>query len=464
MEGLLSDARIKYVVYHLRNHVALSDQLLSRFVFSQESLANESGKIIFKLSGSPLTANQIIEVNSTPVLFPLSDKTVFYTLDSNGNLIFEHDILKSAFYLLSGYQEYTNKTSQDKLKRFAFEDSIQCKLNIASIPVVNYYFEVICEALEKFCQLHKLEFRKTRLFPSFGFQLSHDIDRVDLYTIPYIGYKLKEVLRRVKTPLSLGTNTRLLVSGTLKYLGILRKDNPYWNFNLLRKLEREHNFRSIFFFLDQGVKHADAYYSFHEERVKKLFRYLQEEGCEIALHGPVRSLSSQDTMIASLAKLKEASQAPVIGNRQHRLLWSHPETAVIESRAGLQYDSTLGFAAHEGFRNSYCYPFRIFDFANDKMLDVWEFPLTVMDGTLLSYRSLTNQEALQKCKDLIREVKKFGGLFTLLWHNSFFDEDVYPGVQKLYEDILTATSEQRPECVLGHELLSRMKNLTAAYD
>jgi hypothetical protein len=169
-------------------------------------------------------------------------------------------------------------------------------------------------------------------------------------------------------------------------------------------------------------------------------------------------------MDSSLANLKEASGAAIVGNRQHRLLWVHPDTASIESKAGLQYDSTLGFAAHEGFRNSYCYPFRIFDFTNDTTLDVWEFPLNVMDGTLLSYRNLPNEEALQKCKDLIQEVKKFGGLFTLLWHNSFFDEDVYPGVQKLYKDILKAASEQDPECILGHELLSRMKNLTAAYD
>jgi hypothetical protein len=464
MEGFLSDARIKYVIYHLRNHVVLSDQLINRFVFSRDSSKVESGKIIFTLSSAPLIIDRVFQINSTPILFPVADKKEFYSIDDTGTLTFEHDILKSVFYLLSGYQEYTNKTSQDKFKRFAFEDSIQHKLTITSIPVVNYYFDIICEALEKFSQLHKLEFKRNRLFPTFGFQLSHDIDRVDLYNIPYIGYKLKEIVGLAKTPLSLGANFKLLISGTLKYLSIIKNDNPYWNFEFLRKLERIHNFRSIFFFLDQGVKHADAYYSFQEDRVKELFNYLQEEDCEIGLHGPVKSLSSQEVMNSSLAKLKEASQAPVIGNRQHRLLWTHPDTAIIESKCGLQYDSTLGFAAHEGFRNSYCYPFRIFDFATDTMLDVWEFPLTVMDGTLLGYRNLSNEEALQKCKDLIQEIKKFGGLFTLLWHNSFFDEDVYPGVQKLYEDILTATSEQKPECLLGHELLSRMKNLTAAYD
>lgn len=293
MEGFLSDARIKYVVYHLRNHVVLSDQLISRFVFSRDSSKAEFGKIIFKLSSGPLIIDQVFQINSTPILFPLVDKKEFYSIDDNGTLTFEHDILKSVFYLLSGYREYTNQTSQDKLKRFAFEDSIQHKLTITSIPVVNYYFDIISEALEKFSQLHTLEFKRNRLFPTFGFQLSHDIDRVDLYNIPYIGYKLKEIVGLAKTPLSLGANFKLLISGTLKYLRIIKNDNPYWNFEFLRKLERNHNFRSIFFFLDQGVKHADAYYSFYEDRVKKLFNYLQEEDCEIGLHGPVKSLSNQ---------------------------------------------------------------------------------------------------------------------------------------------------------------------------
>lgn len=464
MEGFLTDARIRYVLYHLKNHVALPEPLMSRFVFSRGGSANESGKIVFELSPHSLNPENTPAINSIPVLFPLGTATEFYTLDSANNLVFHHDILKSAFYLLSGYQEFSNRNSHDKLNRFDFEHSIQRRLNITLIPVVNYYFDIICEAIEKYCSVHNLKFVKKRLFKNLGFQLSHDIDRVDLYSFPYLGYKTKELVGIVKTPLSRQKNLKLLISGTLKYLGIKSNDNPYWNFEFLRKLERRHNFRSIFFFLDQGIKHSDAYYSFQEKRIRQLFKFLLDEKCEIALHGPVRSMTSQSIMNSSLRKLSEASGIKIVGNRQHRLLWVHPDTAVIEERAGLQYDSTLGFAAHEGFRNSYCYPFRIFDFENEAMLNIWEFPLNVMDVTLLGYRKYTNNQALETCQKIIMEVNRFGGIFTLLWHNSFFDEDVYPGVNQLYENILKSVADQQPECVLGNELLSHMQDLTAAYD
>jgi hypothetical protein len=33
-------------------------------------------------------------------------------------------------------------------------------------------------------------------------------------------------------------------------------------------------------------------------------------------------------------------------------------------------------------------------------------------------------------------VKKYGGVMVLLWHNSFFDPDSYPGWTNIYENIL----------------------------
>lgn len=461
MEGFLSEAQRNYVLFHLRNHAEFNQDLLRRFVFRNQPDEAFHSKIVFNLSAAPYDPEKIITIGSIPVLFPLSEKMEFYCFDTHGNLVFEQDILRSIFYLLSGYQEFANRESKDILKRFSYEDSIQYKLGIVHLPVVNYYFEIIVEALQSFCERHHIRFKKRRLFQTFGFQLSHDVDRIDLYTPAYLGYKLKEILGMVKTPLPVKTNLNLFFTGLLKYLNVYKNDNPYWNFHYLRALERKHAFKSIFFFLDQGVRHSDAYYSFREKRVEKLMRFVVDENCEIGLHGTVESVSNEAKMASSRQKLIRASLAPVIGNRQHRLLWNHPGTARIETRVGIQYDSTLGFAAHEGFRNSYCYPFKLFDFQNDRMIDLWEFPLTVMDVTLMSYRQYTPGEALQACVQIINEARRFGGLFTLLWHNSFFDETTYPGIHKLYEDILQTISDQQPECILGHELLSRMKNLTA---
>jgi hypothetical protein len=225
----------------------------------------------------------------------------------------------------------------------------------------------------------------------------------------------------------------------------------------MRSLERKYNLTSSFYFLDQGVKHQDAYYNFEEPRIQELFRYLQREGCEVGLHGPTRSYDNFSIAKASYDRLARVSTHVISGNRQHRLLWRHPETMKIIHQIGLRYDTSLGFAAHEGFRNSYCLPFRLFDFQRDAMIDVWEFPLLVMDVTLFAYQRYSLEEAMKKCRELVDEVSKFNGLYTLLWHNSFFDEIAYPGITGFYESLLEMIASYQPESILGRELANSLE-------
>jgi hypothetical protein len=464
MIGLLSQPKRDYVLFHLGHHVQISPAIRECFSFVGhiDEVKGLSNRIVFLSSDKALVFEQIRYIGDLPVLFPASGRNEFFYQDEANNIVFSHDILKSIFYLLSGYQEYENTSSRDALNRFAFEDSIQKKLNCVQKPLVNYYLQKIVEGIQLFCSNQNISFSRKKVFENFGFMLSHDIDFVDTYTANYFIFKIKEVLQIRKSRLSFSTNLVLGLKGMLKYFHLLKKDNPYWNFDFLRSLERSNNFRSTFFFLDKGVLHSDAYYSFDEKRMTELFLYLQSEGCEIGLHGTVQSIDNAAKMESSLGKLKEASKISVVGIRQHRLLWKHPDTAIIQKSAGLRYDTTLGFAAHEGFRNSYCGPFKLFDFDNDKMLDYWEFPLNVMDVTLFAYQNYSPAMALEKCMQIMEEARKFNGLFTLLWHNSFFDEDTYPGVTDFYKNVLAAIAEQQPENILGSELVLRLNELNNA--
>jgi hypothetical protein len=464
MIGLLSQPKRDYVLFHLGHHVQINAAMRQSFSFVShvDEIKGFSNRIVFLSSDQALVFDQIKYIDDLPVLFPASGRHDFFYQDEASNIVFSHDILKSIFYLLSGYQEYENVGSRDALNRFAFEDSIQKRLHCVQKPLVNYYFQKVIEGIHLFCSNQNISFSRKKVFENFGFMLSHDIDFVDTYTVNYFIVKIKEVLQIRKSRLSFSTNLVLGLKGMLKYFHLLKKDNPYWNFDFLRSLERSNNLRSTFFFLDKGVLHSDAYYSFDEKRMVELFSYLQSEGCEIGLHGTVHSIDNAAKMKSSLDRLEEISTVSVVGIRQHRLLWKHPNTAIIQKSVGLQYDTTLGFAAHEGFRNSYCVPFKLYDFANDKMLDYWEFPLNVMDVTLFAYQNYSPAMALQKCLEIMEEVRKFNGLFTLLWHNSFFDEDTYPGVTDFYKNVLAAIAKQRPENILGSELVLRLNDLNNA--
>lgn len=454
MKGTLTLSQINYVIFHLSHHVSLTPELRSKFIFGHTQDA-VTGHIIFPLSEKPFAPDQVVVMENIPVLFPMNNVNDMYFIDSQSNLVFCHDLLKSIFYLLSGYQEYENPHSKDKLGRYSFGDSVQARLNFAAIPVVNYYFGFMIRGLEEFAEKQNFRIRRKRLFETYGLVLSHDIDYADLYTKNFIIYKAKEIFGLRPSRLPAGKNLKLLIKGLKEYL--TGKNNPYWNFEFLREAEREHNFKSVFFFLDHGLLHHDAYYSFTEKRFLDLFIFLKAEACEIGLHGPVRSVNNPGVLKESLKKLQDAGGAEIVGIRQHRLLWEHPLTGLIQQQAGLKYDTTLGFAPHEGFRNSYCHPFRLYDFENDKMMHLWEFPLNVMDVTLFSYRDLHPDVAFEKCRELIHEVKRFGGVFNFLWHNSFFDEDTYPGVTFFYKRMLAHMKHSGAENILGKDLLDKME-------
>jgi hypothetical protein len=158
-------------------------------------------------------------------------------------------------------------------------------------------------------------------------------------------------------------------------------------------------------------------------------------------------------------RLQENASVSISGVRQHRLMWDHPQTALIQENAGLIYDVTLGFAMHEGFRNSYCHPFRLFDFDKNRMISTWEIPLNVMDSTLFYYRHLGFEQAESVVNELIAEVKKFNGVFSLLWHNSYFNESEIPGISQFYSTLLKRISSEIPKSVTGEEIIFIIDNL-----
>ena len=87
------------------------------------SYGSDDNKIIFKSSSADLNPDRVVTIDGIPILFPASDEKTVYTI-SGGRLIFNHDLLKSAFYLLSGYQEFSQPDLRDQWGRFPYRHSI----------------------------------------------------------------------------------------------------------------------------------------------------------------------------------------------------------------------------------------------------------------------------------------------------------------------------------------------------
>lgn len=457
MKGKLTPSQKQYVLDHLEHHAFISDELKSRFCFDD---LTDTGLpyIRFWESNQEFDQEKVIRIDDIPVLYPSPKSTnPFYGIQDS-TLVFYHDLLKSAFHLLSGYDEYINE-ARDQYGRFPFRESIQYKLGIVSKPVVNYYFDIILEGLEEFCKLHNIPFERRPVFTNPVLFLSHDIDHIDAYRFYETAFKFKQLLGLAPSPYSREDTFKSAFSALYYFLNPFSKKNPFWNFDYLHLIESERGFRSTYFFLEKDGKHENSRYRFSEKRIIELFRELSGRGDEIGLHGTIRSATSLKAMERTLDNLKASAPESVVGVRQHYLKFSSLKTAIIQQSAGLKYDATLGFAEHEGFRNSYCWPFRFYDFRTDQSLELWEIPLTVMEVTLFYYRELDLESAMQSIQNLAAEVVKFNGIFSLLWHNSFFDEKEFPGITSLYISSLNHFKSLDMEGLTGREIIMRFNKI-----
>ncbi len=458
MIGTLTKNQIEYVWYHFSLMYTLDKEQKKYFHYITDSNTSSypKQKIVFCLSKDSFNKGNIFYHRNVPILFP--KKSNILCSHTEENLIFHHDILKSAFFLLSGYQEY-NSHEKDHLNRFPFERSVQNELSIIKIPVVNYYFEIIANEINRFFKRRRLKkCEKTNLFPSFVFQLSHDIDRVDYYTVNFLLFNLKSFFRQKKTTFQEIPNVPFLIKISKEILKFSKKENPYWDFEFLLNTEEQFHIKSNYYFLPKRERNIDASYSLREKRIVSLIKEIVNKGHEISLHGTVRSSEDKKALMEDIHQLKNIVKSRIYGIRHHRLSFSIPHTAILHQGTELSYDNTLLFASHEGFRNSFCLPFKLFDFDNDTIIDHWLVPLNVMDSTLFDYRKLNFVEAHRSVMELVEQVQKFNGVFSLLWHNGYFDETrKKPGLRKFYLEILSSVIKREPISLTGKELIDMVK-------
>jgi hypothetical protein len=81
-------------------------------------------------------------------------------------------------------------------------------------------------------------------------------------------------------------------------------------------------------------------------------------------------------------------------------------------------DYSMAYANKIGFRASTCKGFQFFNLIENKTQNLEIFSPCVMDVTLKNAENLTPNEAILAIENLKEEVKKVGGNFISIWHNS----------------------------------------------
>jgi len=149
------------------------------------------------------------------------------------------------------------------------------------------------------------------------------------------------------------------------------------------------------------------------------------------------TLKDVPKLIKEKNRFETAVIRPVTKSRQHFNRLEIPRTYQTLIDNDIREEYTMGYHTHLGFRASTCSPFYFYDLDYEIQTPLKVFPFCVTDELLKLHLKLTPDEATEKIKMIINEVKKVDGTFISIFHNAILsDMDSNKDWDKVYEKML----------------------------
>ena len=336
----------------------------------------------------------------------------FASMPDSNSLIIHVDILSATLFMLTRWEE-TLPFKADQHGRFPAHASVAYRQGFLDRPILDEY-GIALQAWLSRLMLHWQE-----VPPQFSVQISHDIDLVTPYTSWQNGMKhITDKLVRQK---------RISLAGKAIREGVRQIFAPqttkiWQNIDLLANISETNGLKSHFFFKATSRRGKyDSGYNIRRTYITEKIGQLAKRGHEVGIHPSYDSVDDLALLQTEVANLLAIIPNSKFGGRQHYLRFKMPVTWLNWEKAGLWYDSTLGFPEKVGFRCGTCHPFSPFILKENRSLQLLEIPLIVMDQTLYRYNTLSTKEAFDQTIKLAQKCRQVGGIFTLLWHNTSID-------------------------------------------
>ena len=332
------------------------------------------------------------------------------------------DIFAAGFYLISRYEEYLPHV-QDFHERFPAEESIAFKNGFLEQPVIDIWALKFLEALkEKFPNYE---------YKSKTFELISTIDVDAAYS-----FKHKGVVRTIGGFLKDIVSFRF-VNFWNRSLAILNlKQDPFNTFKELLNIKKEHQVKTLFFFLLGDYTTYDKNISASNSKFQSLIKSVGDYA-KIGMHPSYFSYKDLDKIKKEKQRLENITNTPIKFSRQHYLRLSIPETYQYLIDLDIEEDYTMGYAKRVGFRASTCTPFYFYDLDFEIQTPLKIIPFALMDVTLRDGMNLNNKESLAKILELKNTVKSVNGTFVPLFHNETLSEtNGWEGWSEIYKKMV----------------------------
>lgn len=363
-------------------------------------------------------------INGIPILY--GENRIDYR---DGNAYIYADLIASAYFMLSGYEESVNVT-RDDWNRFRGNYSVAEQNGFLKRPVVDEY-RILLEEILRTVGID-VPYRKKEIEKIY---LTHDVDH------PWRIYNVKSMV------LSLGV--RLIkyhkwdMEPLKNWLGIYKNDVFMEAINYFEKMDKQlidllgDKCISIFFILSNERKQKDTNTYINNSKIKKILFALKKNGFKIGLHGSPLSSKEFRELEKEKNKLQSITGQSVDCIRNHCLLpreYSDDDLLIL----GLTEDFTCGYADLAGFRIGTSRTVRYIDPVKKKLTQLLLHPLIIMDGTLDDerYMNMNYEQALSYVQELINKIRDVNGELNLLWHNHTCVKEGNLYHRKLYKEVL----------------------------
>jgi hypothetical protein len=321
------------------------------------------------------------------------------------------DLPASTFFMATRWEENVSSV-RDPHGRFPGKASLAYQFGFLERPVVHEWAEYLWQAL-----VHLGYPEQERKERTFQYVLSCDVDHPKLWWKPW---------DRIFT--LLGALKRGNAIGEWQYWwkkGFFLGRDPYDTFDTL--IEAAKGAQVQFNFLSERPRHFDCWYDLKHPFVLQLLKKLRTSQHIIGFHPSKEAASDSERFENELNALRNVAEVPILSGRHHYLCFESPHTWQMWEDNGLKMDSTVGYSDMPGFRTGLCIDYPVFNFITRKPLQLREQPLIAMDITFKEYLQLDPVATQNYLLSLRRQVERFNGQFTLLWHNSSLNTVYWEG-------------------------------------
>lgn len=315
--------------------------------------------------------------------------------------LFQFDILETLFFYISRIEEL-NISPGSEPDRYSESSQFLVRNGLHREAVVDQLVAAFFRALGLEVPL-----------PETRFIWTHDIDA--LRKFPSFYKFVRSIVRLIGRK-----QWRRLVPLVRAYYRVVEKQqpDPFDTFDWL--FLKRGGVEKMIFLMAGGLTRYDNHYQISSAEAFRAVQLALKRGYRIGLH-PSYACWINPVQFAEEKQLLES----VIGHevkhsRQHFLNFSIPHTISLLEEAGITEDHSLGFRSHIGFRCGTGFPYRLYNFEQERESTVTEVPLVIMDSAILAEAKQRGIEAFDFLKGFLKKNKK-GTQISVNFHNSSFD-------------------------------------------